>query len=164
MTLTFEDGRSRFAGWVAADMAAVAAPSESDRIVTLQLPLHTIQPQPASMIVEVKAGRGWSVFVAGWALDGAASRGCGVDFVHLYARTTGGGATRQEFVVRAPVQEETPALSAWPRQFRACGWSVRTSLPAGTYELIAYPHDLVIGDFGTAATRPLNGSASPPDH
>jgi hypothetical protein len=159
MTLTYDAGQSRFAGWVAAETAPTAAPTETDRVITLQLPLRAIQAQPAGTIVEVKAGRGGAtVLVSGWALDGAARRGCGVDFVHLYVRTAGanGDAGRQQFVASARVQDETPALAAWPPQFRACGWTVTTSLPVGQYEFIAYPHDLVVGDFAKAATASAN--------
>ena len=157
MTLTYEGGQSRFAGWVAADVAPVSAPTPEDRIVTLQLPLKVVQPQPASMITQAMSHGGAKAFLSGWAIDGAASQGCGVDFVHLYFRMIAPVPREQEFIARVTVAEEAPALSSWPRQFRSCGWSATISLPAaGKYELIAYPHDLVVGDFSHAATSTVD--------
>ena len=85
--------------------------------------------------------------IAGWAFDGAASSGTGVDAIHVWAIPANGTANR--FLGVAGYGNSRPDVgAAFGSRFTPSGFSLNTAaLPAGTYTIAVYAHSSVSGSF-----------------
>jgi hypothetical protein len=90
-----------------------------------------------------------SFVVAGWALDGSAATGSGIDAVHVWAYPTSGAAP--VFAGAATLGHARPDVAAaFGAQFDASGYALDVqNLPAGSYTLIVYAHQASSGTFAT---------------
>ena len=108
--------------------------------------LLTIAPGVA-MGLDTPLLTGQPLRVTGWALDGRASAGTGVDSVSVYAYP----ATGNPVLLGAATLGESRADigTAYGSQFSAAGFSIRAGvvLPAGTYTVVAYAHSALSGEF-----------------
>ena len=88
--------------------------------------------------------------IAGWAIDEAAAIGTGIDTVHVWAHPANGDAPI--FLGVASYGDARPDIGeAFGEQFTGSSFSLAVyGLPRGTYDLVAYPHSSVIGDFRNA--------------
>jgi hypothetical protein len=91
--------------------------------------------------------------VAGWAIDGAAASGGGVDIVHVYAYPLDVDGS-PVFLGQASVNGPRPDVAAaFGAQFDRAGFGLFASgLRAGRYRVVAYGRSLVAGTFAAAAT------------
>jgi hypothetical protein len=85
--------------------------------------------------------------IAGWAFDGAASTGTGVDAIHVWAIPANGTANR--FLGVAGYGTSRPDVgAAFGSRFTPSGFTLNTAaLPAGTYTIAVYAHSSVSGSF-----------------
>jgi hypothetical protein len=85
--------------------------------------------------------------LVGWALDGAALVGTGVDAVHVWAYPISGGPPM--FAGAAMIGDPRPDLAAlFGAQFANVGYHLSvSSLPPDTYTLVVYAHSSVTGTF-----------------
>jgi hypothetical protein len=93
--------------------------------------------------------------ISGWALDGRARSGNGIDAVHVWAYPFGGGAPI--FIGDAPVAGARPdvALVHGPVA-QTSGYTLSArGLPPGAYLLAVFGHSTVTGEFLPAATVPI---------
>jgi hypothetical protein len=88
-----------------------------------------------------------SFVVAGWAIDEAAASGTGINTVHVWAFPAAGGAP--VFLGAAAYGDTRPDIGAlFGDQFANASFSLPVeNLPAGTYDIVAYPRSTVAGDF-----------------
>ncbi len=97
------------------------------------------------------------VLVQGWALDGRASTGTGVDAVHVWAFPTGGGAP--VFVGIPAAQTRPDVAQVYGTRFLSAGFAASFDpLPTGTYDLVVFARSTVTGHFDQA--RAVRVSAS----
>jgi hypothetical protein len=111
-------------------------------VIRISAPVMSLDtPRPGATVTRPFAA-------AGWAIDYGAPSGTGVDTVHVWAFPAGGGAAR--FVgVAAYGAPRADVGSAYGSRFTNSGFNfaVPTSLPAGTYDLVAYARSTVSGTF-----------------
>ncbi len=100
---------------------------------------------------------------AGWAIDTGSTSGTGVDRVDLWAAPLSGGGN--PLFVGTPTYggARPDVASAYASsRFTNSGWGMLAqSLSAGGYQLRAYPHSTVSGQFGAAATRAVTALMNP---
>jgi CSLREA domain-containing protein len=96
-------------------------------------------PQPGEV--------GPSFVVAGWAIDQAATKGTGIDTVHVWAYPTTGAPPI--FLGEAPYGDRRPDIGAlFGEQFAGAAYRIATDgLAPGSYDIVVYPHSSVTGDF-----------------
>jgi hypothetical protein len=101
-----------------------------------------------------------SFVVAGWALDGSAPTGSGIDAVHVWAYPSSGGAPM--FAGAATLGHARPDVAAaFGPQFDTTGYALDVqNLPAGSYTLIVYAHQASSGAF--AAERAVRVTVTAP--
>jgi hypothetical protein len=103
---------------------------------------------PAMAIDTPVAGTaGQPLVVRGWAIDGSATAGTGVDLVQIYV-TPAGGAT--VLLGTATYGDARPDIAQeFGAQFRSSGYSLRaaTSLTPGVYTVTVYAHSTVLNTF-----------------
>jgi YVTN family beta-propeller protein len=101
-----------------------------------------------------------SFVVAGWALDGSAVSGSGIDAVHVWAYPSSGAAPM--FAGAAALGHSRPDVAAaFGAQFGSAGYALDVqNLPAGTYTLIVYAHQASTGAF--AAERAVSVTVTAP--
>ncbi|MGH9321246.1 MAG: hypothetical protein ACRD3V_15350, partial [Vicinamibacteria bacterium] len=90
--------------------------------------------------------------VAGWAIDGNAPTGTGVDVVHVWATPTSGGS--QIFLGAASLGISRPDVAAFfgNPNFQSSGYSLGVStLPPGSYLLVVWARSTITGSFTSAA-------------
>lgn len=98
--------------------------------------------------------------VSGWAVDGAAASGPGVDAVHVYAYPPAGNPV---FLGAATYGLARPDVgAAHGARFTNSGYSLASSvvLTPGTYNVVAYSHSTASGTFNGTAT--VTVTVSPP--
>jgi len=85
--------------------------------------------------------------VAGWAIDRDAGSGSGVDAVHVWAYPAAGGAPI--FLGSATLGgQRTDVANAFGARFSNAGYNLMApAVPAGTYDIVVYPHSAVSGAF-----------------
>ena len=102
--------------------------------------------------------------VGGWAVDQAATSGCGVDTVHVWAVPTS-GAPATFLGAGTPTVGSRPDVAAFfglPR-FGDSGFNVTANgLPPGTYTIAATAHSTVTNTFTHARTVTVTVTAAPP--
>jgi hypothetical protein len=92
----------------------------------------------------------------GWSVDLRASSGTGVDAVHVYAYPTNGGSPVFVGVAEYGLARADVA-NLFGAQFQNCAWRVPLStVPRGSYNLIAYGHSTVSGQFDAVQTVKIN--------
>jgi hypothetical protein len=99
---------------------------------------------------------------SGWAIDTTAATGTGVDAVHIWAFPASGPAV---FVGAASYGSARSDIAAtYGNQFLNSGFSFSGSLPAGSYNLIAYARSTVAGAFNNwkAASITVTAPVSDP--
>ena len=101
--------------------------------------------------------------VRGWAIDGNATSGTGVNAVHVWAYPSAGNPV---FLGAATYGLSRPDVGAnHGAQFTASGFSLRAPsvLPAGPWSIVVYSHSSVSGTFNATATVgvTLTGPAPP---
>ena len=111
----------------------------------------TVQVQ-SGVIVQIDIPSGPSATrpfqIIGWAVDLAAVSGAGISAVHVYAFPVGGGSA--VFIGAGTLgQNRTDVGAVFGSQFNGSGYQLTwtTSLPAGTYDLVAYAQSAVSGTF-----------------
>jgi hypothetical protein len=101
--------------------------------------------------------------VGGWAIDQATPVGTdpGVDVVHLWAFPSTGGAM---FVAAIPVDApRTDVAGLYGSQFLNAGYRLDgATLPPGVYQVVAYAHSTVTGDFDASNSANLTVAAPSP--
>ena len=100
----------------------------------------------------VAGAAGQPLEVRGWAVDGAATSGTGVDVVHVWAYPSAGNPV---FLGQATYGLSRPDVGALHgAQFTASGFSLRASsvLPSGAWSIVVYAHSSVSGTFNATAT------------
>lgn len=92
--------------------------------------------------------------VSGWAIDGTASSGTGIDTVHVWAyRNPGSGEPAVFLGVPTYGQPRLDVASRFGVQFTNSGFSLMVStLPAGRYLIAAYGHSTVSQSFSVVET------------
>jgi hypothetical protein len=112
-----------------------------------------VTPGPLVAIDAPTAGAvGQPVTVRGWAVDGNAPSGTGVDAVHVYATPAGGAAT---FLGAATYgQARTDVGAAHGTRFTNSGYTITaaSALPPGAYTITAYAHSTASGTFNVSAS------------
>ncbi|HEX9366462.1 MAG TPA: hypothetical protein VF921_07535 [Vicinamibacterales bacterium] len=104
---------------------------------------------------------GPSFTVAGWAVDLAAAAGSGVDTVHVWAYPqTGGDAIWVGAARYGQERADVAQLLGDRARFSSFSLAV-TSLPAGTYRLVAYAHSTVSGMFDQSRSRVVTVTGAP---
>jgi hypothetical protein len=100
----------------------------------------------------VAGAAGQPLEVRGWAVDGAATSGTGVDVVHVYAYPSAGSPVFLGQATYGLPRSDVGALHG--AQFTASGFSLRASsvLPSGAWSIVVYAHSSVSGTFNTTAT------------
>jgi hypothetical protein len=91
--------------------------------------------------------------VAGWALDGSAATGGGVDLVHAWAYRLDAAAAPL-FLGEGNVNVSRPDVgAAFGAQFSKAGFSLLAqAVPPGRYQVVVYARSLVAGTFAAAAS------------
>jgi hypothetical protein len=122
-----------------------------------------LRVRPGAMVTlesPAAGGVGQGFEVRGWAVDGAATSGTGIDLVHVWAFPASGSPV---FIGEATYGIARPDVAAaHGAQFGASGFSIRAStvLPAGAWIVRAYGHSTVTGAF--SATAEVGVTISPP--
>jgi hypothetical protein len=115
--------------------------------------LLTVTPGTLMNIDYPTAGTvGQPVTVQGFAVDGNAASGTGVDAVHVYATPQGGSPV---FLGAATYGLSRPDVSqAYGSRFIASGFTITaaSSLPPGPYAIVAHAHSTVTGTFNNSFT------------
>jgi hypothetical protein len=114
-----------------------------------------VAPQPF-ITIDVPGGSVSSstVTVAGWAIDRGAFTGTGIDAIHVYAFPNYGSGAPPIFLGVASYGTSRPDIgSIFGTQFTNVGYSVSSTLAAGTYLIAAFGHSSVTGTFAAVATR-----------
>lgn len=85
--------------------------------------------------------------VAGWAADPRATAGTGVDRVDVWAYPSPGSGTLPVFLGNAHYGQDRPDVAAvLGSRFRASGYNLSVmNLPAGMYDIVAFPRSTVSG-------------------
>jgi glucose/arabinose dehydrogenase len=94
--------------------------------------------------------------VGGWAIDGAAATGSGVDAVHVWGvNASQPGAAVFVFLGAASSFGDRPDVaSVFGAQFRTSGYTILVSPPSpGDWDLYVFPRSTVTGQFQAATTR-----------
>jgi hypothetical protein len=83
----------------------------------------------------------------GWAIDGRAADGTGVDAIHVWGFPTNGGSP--VFAGVATLGQSRPDVGqAFGSRYANAGfYRSLTALPAGTYDVVAYAHSAATGQF-----------------
>jgi hypothetical protein len=101
--------------------------------------------------------------VRGWAIDGNATSGTGVDAVHVWAYPSAGNPVFLGAATYGLSRADVAANHG--AQFTASGFSLRAAsvLPAGPWSIVVYSHSSVSGTFNATATVgvTLTGPAPP---
>jgi hypothetical protein len=110
--------------------------------------LLTVTPAVA-MGLDTPLLTGQPLRVTGWALDGRASTGTGVDSVAVYAYPATGAPVLLGQAVLG--ESRTDVAGTYGPQFLAAGFSLRTTtvLPVGTYTVVAFAHSAISGEFAS---------------
>jgi hypothetical protein len=115
--------------------------------------IFRVTPGPLVTIEKPAAGTmGQPVTVSGWAVDGNAASGTGVDAVHVYAYNAANSPT---FLGAATYGISRPDIgAALGSRFTASGYSITspTILPPGQYTLVAFGHSTATGTFNATAS------------
>jgi hypothetical protein len=110
-------------------------------------------PGPFLTIEAPSAGtKGQPVTVSGWAVDGTAASGTGIDGVHVYAYNSAGTPT---FLGAATYGISRPDVGAsLGARFTPSGFTITspTVLPPGPYTLVAYGHSTATDTFSATAS------------
>ena len=125
-----------------------------------------LRVRPGAMVTvesPVAGGVGQPLQVSGWAVDGAATSGTGMDAVHVWAYPAAGNPV---FLGAATYGLSRPDVAALHGvQFTASGFSLRASsvLAAGPWSIVVYGHSSVTGTFNATTTVnvTLNAPAPP---
>jgi hypothetical protein len=123
-----------------------------------------VVPGPYLTIETPAAGTmGQPVTVSGWAVDGTAATGTGIDAVHVYAYNAAGTPT---FLGAATYGIARPDVGAsLGSRFAPSGFTILspTILPVGAYTIVAYGHSTATGTFNVTASVvvTLTGVAAP---
>ncbi len=105
---------------------------------------------------------GQPLAVQGWAVDGTAASGTGVDAVHVYAYPAAGNPV---FLGSAQYGLSRPDIgAAHGARFTASGYSLiaPTVLPAGVYTIVVYGHSTVAGFNSSASVAVTLTAPAPP--
>ncbi len=100
----------------------------------------------------VPGSAGQPVTVRGWAVDGTAPTGTGVDAVHVYATPAGGAAV---FLGAATYGQSRPDVgTAHGSRFTPSGYTLTapSALPPGAYTITVYAHSTAAGTFNATAS------------
>jgi hypothetical protein len=112
-----------------------------------------VTPGPFVSIDSPVAGAvGQPVTVRGWAVDGTAATGTGVDVVHVYATPPGGAMA---FLGAATYGLSRPDVgAAHGARFTNSGYTLTaaSALPPGPYTITVYAHSTATGSFSTTAS------------
>jgi hypothetical protein len=112
-----------------------------------------VTPGPFVTIDSPVAGSvGQPVTVRGWAVDGTAPAGTGVDVVHVYATPSGGAAM---FLGAATYGQSRPDIgAAHGARFTNSGFTFTapSALTPGPYTVTVYAHSTATGSFSTTAS------------
>jgi hypothetical protein len=115
--------------------------------------IFRVNPGPFVTIESPTGGNvGQPVTVSGWAVDGTAASGTGVDTVHVYANPAAGSPV---FLGVATYGVSRPDIGAsLGSRFTASGYTLTATavLPPGAYTIVAYSHSTVTGTFNATAT------------
>jgi hypothetical protein len=103
-----------------------------------------------------------SFVVAGWALDGAAITGSGIDAVHIWAYPSSGAAP--SFAGAATLGHSRPDVAAaFGPQFATAGYALAVeNLAPGSYTLIVYARQASTGTFAVQRAVPVTVTAPQP--
>jgi hypothetical protein len=116
-------------------------------------PILRVTPGPfISIDAPVAGAAGQPVTVRGWAVDGNATSGTGVDAVHIYAQPQGGNPILLGAATYGQARSDVAA--AHGSRFTNSGYTLTaaTTLPPGPYTIIAYAHSTATGTFNATAT------------
>jgi Bacterial Ig domain len=114
-----------------------------------------LRVSPGAMVTvesPVAGAAGQPLEVRGWAVDGAATTGTGMDAVHVWAHPSSGNPV---FLGAATYGLSRPDIGALHgAQFTASGFSLRAPsvLPAGAWSIVVYGHSSVTGTFNVTTT------------
>lgn len=112
------------------------------------LPVTVTAPQPW-MFIDTPANNalvGTNLRVAGWAIEHGAAAGTGVDAVHVWAYPVSGGDP--VLVGVASYGQPRPDVSAlFGSRYARSGFDVTGSLPAGTYNVVAFGRSTTTNKF-----------------
>src|SRR5262249_45087490 len=101
-------------------------------------------PPPGAALVE-------PFLVGGWAIDGAAPTGTGVDAVHVYAVPSGGSPIFLGAAIYGGARPDIGSL--FGSRFTNSGYSlIVTGLAAGAYQLQVFAHSAATGTFSNMRT------------
>ncbi len=131
--------------------AAAGAPMlrvQPGQFITIEAPVAGAAPQP--------------VVVRGWAVDGTAASGTGVDTVHIYAVPAGGAGV---FLGAATYGIARPDIgAAHGSRFTSSGFTFTgtATLGPGSYTIVAYGRSTVSGGFTMSASVAVTLSAPAP--
>jgi hypothetical protein len=119
-----------------------------------------IQPAPVRgglrrMVIDTPSGGaevGRQFTIAGWAIDGTAARGSGIDTLHVWAYPAGGGDPL--WVGVAGIGGLRPDVAAtFGSRFGTSGFTIEVAdLPPGTYDIVVFAHSEKAREFNQAET------------
>jgi len=110
----------------------------------------------------VPGAAGQPLEVRGWAVDGAATSGTGMDVVHVWAFPSSGNPVFLGEATYGLSRTDVGALHG--AQFNASGFSLRAPsvLPAGPWSIVVYGHSSVTGTFNATASVGVTLTAPAP--
>jgi hypothetical protein len=89
--------------------------------------------------------------LAGWAVDLASLDGAGIDALHVWAYRVGGGAPVFVGVSRTG-GSRSDVGRLYGKTFEGAGFTMRGTLPPGTYDLVVFAHSAATNTFQGAET------------
>jgi uncharacterized protein (DUF2141 family) len=104
---------------------------------------------------------GPSFDLSGWALDLRADSGTGVDVVHVWAYNESGGAGMFLGAAKYGMARDDVAQYLGERAKNSAYTLSISSLPPGTYRLVAFAHSAVSGLFDQSRTRIVTVTSAP---
>jgi hypothetical protein len=101
--------------------------------------------------------------ITGWALDGGASSGNGVDFLDIWAYPNPGSGAAALFLGQARTGGSRPDIAAaFGAQFGGSGYGIAVKgLPPAVYQIVAFAHSTVAGTFVDVRAVTVQVNASP---
>jgi hypothetical protein len=88
--------------------------------------------------------------VGGWALDGAAAIGSGIDAVHVWGINLAQPATYVFLGAITAFGDRPDVGAAFGAQFTRSGYTAALNPPSGVWEILVYAHSAASGQFTPA--------------
>jgi hypothetical protein len=143
-----------------------AAPGATLGTATQTVTVTDDDPGPLNMAIEAPAANGTyaqPVTLSGWAIDGAAPSGTGVDLIHVWAYPNPGSGQSPVFAGAATYGLPRSDIGqTYGAQFTNSGYSLSVrGLKPALYDLVVYARSTVTGTFNQSRVRRMTLNANP---